>query len=346
MLPYYILLITLSFFALLDFKNLSLKSRIILLYVSGIILVLFAGLNIGAPDRENYIDMFLQNGEGSVDFGFTILCKILSVFFDNPIYYFLTVASIAVSLNLLSFKRYSPYFLLCILFYFVHIYVLKEMIQIRAGLAGALCLFSFQYLKENQYQKYWLIMLLAISFHLASVIFCIMYFVEKKNITLEKLLKLMAICFIIGSIYPFGKLIKSLPGLEFLSRVQTYSSWGEYGESLGILTNLATVKLIIVSLLAIYFKEQASVDVKCYDKILKAYILSACWLMLWNDFAIVGARVATFLSVGEPILLASLISSFKPSSRLIAAIVFILMAYIMLEMNIAPSKVEPYIFYL
>ncbi|KAA6333667.1 hypothetical protein EZS27_017943 [termite gut metagenome] len=347
---YYVIFIILSFIVFTDNLKNNKKGRLCILFIVYILLVLFAGLNTGAPDRGSYIEMYKNiltySRDGSLDFGFNILYEFFSLFFSNPQIMFICIAALGVGLNLNSFNYYSfNYLFICILLYFVHIYVLKEMIQIRSGLAGALCLFSIRYMEKKQYLKYWVIMFTAISIHLASIIFIIVFFVNKYKISIKQLMVIMGICFIVGIFFPLGQLIKAFPEIDLLSRIQIYSNWEENSKGLGILTNLATVKLLVVSLIAFYFYPIVSKNINYYEILLKTYIMSTCWIMVWNDFAIFGARIATFLSVGEPIIVASFISLFKPSSRFIVVIIYIIIAFFMLKVNMIPSKIVPYKFY-
>lgn len=332
----------------MDVIHVQKEQRNLVLFCLCVVLSCFAGLRYGDHDYVAYQLIFTEaqqwNLGASPDLGYTLLNGMLGWIWNDPVIVFLTVAALSVSLNAKCFNDYGKYALVALLFYFVHNYVLKEMIQIRAGLACAVGLWNIRHMRTGRYGRFWLWQLAAMLLHLGAVMFLLGWLVKQLHWSKRTWILVLAGCFVVGTIYPFGAILKSLPGMAVLERVQNYTQWDEYAESLGILTNMATLKQLFICGIMLYFYDVIEGNIKYFDVLLAMYFASTCWLMVWNDFAIVGARMATFLSVGEPILMAGLLYTVNERSRPIMLGALILVALLFLWVNMQ-GKILPYQFY-
>lgn len=348
MLPYYSLFIIIALCSYFDVINIRYRDRFVGLVLLWCLLALFAGFRMDNPDWSNYKEGFtnliLGKGDGFADIGFNYLCRFVLLLIPHPLAAFLFVACLSTALNVNSFKKYSPVFLICILYYFVHLYVLKEMIQIRAGLASALCVFGVRYLSEEKYRKSLLIIALAISIHLSSIIWLLVVIMQKVKPSPAFLRKFTLVSLIFGLLYPLGKIVKTFVGID--ERLSAYIAYGDggYAASLGIFSNLATVKSLVILTLMFYFYKHFE-RYKYFQVLLYAYTLGTCWLMLFNDFAIIGARMSNILLSVEPVLVSYILLVFTSKSRWIVLTMIVCIAYAMLTLNMAPDKIIPYQFY-
>lgn len=347
---YYIIYIFIAFFSFLEAISVKYKQRLFLLFILWACLTLFAGLRYDNPDWEAYYDIYKgiadDSGMGVADVGFNLLCKVLSFFSTSPIIMFLVVAGSATAFNLESFKKYSPYFLICVLYYFVHLYVLKEMIQIRAGLASAICLYSVRYLAEQRYKKFLWILLIAVSIHMSAVIWIGVWIFSKQKITVKALQWMLLACLCIGLAYPLGQLVKLFAG-GIDERLSAYIAYGDsgYAAELGILTNINVLKSLAVATVLLFFSNRLKQMSKYFIFMLYAYIIGVCWMMLFNDFAIIGARISNILLCVEPVLISYLVVLLSKKSRPVFVVILVLLTLTMLTLNIGPDKITPYQFY-
>lgn len=351
MYPYYCIFCLLSLLAWLDVFNVKYKQRIFFLFLIWCLLSLFAGLRINNPDYDAYSAIYsdIAQGEdiGSADIGFNVLCKIIALFSHNPVSMFLIVACLSTAFNLNSFRRYSSLFLICVLYYFVHFYVLKEMIQIRAGLASAICLYGIRYLTAKKYKQFLVVWIIAISIHFSAVVWFFVLLSLKLNLQMKTMKRLFWISLIIGLYSPLGQYIKLYAG-GIDERLSAYIAYGNdgYASKLGVFTNLNTLKSIIL-LIFVFCWEKKLFSVSVYFKsIIYSYMLGVCWLLLFNDFAIIGARISNILMSVEPILVSYLFLVFSKNSRWLVLFMLICVTYAMLTLNMAPDKIIPYQSYL
>ena len=127
-------------------------------------------------------------------------------------------------------------------------------------------------------------------------------------------------------------LLNALPKIGILARLSNYS-WMIGSSKLGILTNPTVLKQLFFVGISLFFYRQLDQKVPMFRVLLTPYILSVCWLMVWNDFAIMAGRMATFLSVTEVLDLPQSLLLVKRSSQPIVASVLISLAFMILYLN-------------
>ena len=353
MFPYYCifcLLWGLSFFDCLQLKKGQKYSLYFGLYF---LLACFAGLRLTSPDYEAYkiyfelLDKssFLNASEIAIvatDWGFVLINKLIGIFTDDSLLLFLFMSFVSVGINLSCYKKYTPYFFTAILFYFVHTFVAREMMQIRAGLACALCLYSVRFLVTKEIKRFLLTVLVAATIHLAALIFIVVYILVRIDFSKKTWILLLVISFAIGCISPLGQLLKMLPYMEGLERMQNYSDWEGYNKTLGVFSNPTVIKELVISSICLYYYDTLDRKVYAFKELLIIYLFSLCWLVVWNDFGIIAARIATFFSIGEVILLASLFNLFDYRSKYLYVLIVGASAFLILYLNILTHRFFEY----
>lgn len=352
MIPYYIILGILILFSLLDIIHLSPKIRIAFICPVFLGLVCFAAFRMNNPDWGAYCDIYQDASKGEFmetgDAGFGLLAFLLSRVSRFPVLMFLAVSFLSVWLNIKFLSKCTPYMFTCLLLYFVHNYVLKDMIQIRAGLASAICLYSLTFLPSENYRKAVLIWLLAVTVHISSVVFGLTFIVNRFNFQSRVLLSGVVICLFIGSVYPFGQVIKSVVGIgDYEGRIADYVAYGNggYAAELGIWSNINTIKCLIVFGGLLLFWDKLCRYSPYFKPVFYAYFTGLCWVLCFNDFSIVGARISNILTSGEPVLLTMPFCLLARNTRPFYLLALVLLAISMFQFNISPDKVVPYQFY-
>lgn len=351
MLIYYIFIFFFAILSSIDSWGIKNNQKKILVNLISGCLILFAGLRLDNADYDVYSEAYLtiSNGEFVIsDMGFNLILYLLNFISDLPITMFLVIAYTSVCINFNSFKKYSPYIFTTILLYFVHNFVLKEMIQIRAGLASSICLYSLRYLVKEDYKKTIWAWILALSIHSTTIIFGIFILIYKLKPSRTTIISVLILCLIIGHLFPFGSIIKSLSDIEsYSTRLAAYVMYGDsgYASKLGVFTNINTVKSLILCFFFLIVYNRFSRKFIYFKPMFLSYTIGLCWLICFNDFAIIGARMSNILMCGEPILLALPFSIFKRSSRIVYAFAIIVFSCLIFYYNIGESKVIPYNFY-
>jgi hypothetical protein len=306
------LLILLS---LLDVIKTSIYLKIVVFFFSGALLIILASLRYGDRDYFNYLDIYgeiapffevqkykISHGEP----GYLLLNKFCKTIGIGGIGVFFITAFSSVSLSLIFFKKNTKYFFIALLIYFSHVFLLRDMLQIRSGLAASICLFAYPYIAKRNFWKFLYILLLAMSFHAGAGIMLLVYVLYPYFLIKDKYL----IYFVILG-YLLGFML-STTMLEFffveifdVPGVSLYTSDSEYFRSLGLL-NPVLLKSSLVLFILYFYRFELRVYVKFFDAFLVSLCIAVFWLAALNNFSILAARLATYLSNSELVLIPSL----------------------------------------
>lgn len=308
-----VLLFLLLLFAYLDF---GLK-RPIFVYVSGAILVYIAFMY--KPYKTNDIFRYMQHYDGlknkllftqNYETGYNFVEKLFAhanLPWTSFIFFITTVSFIF----LIVFFKESVGSLagFALTYYYARFYLVRNVNQIRSGIASAIVLFSFKYIAEKKPIKFFIIIYLASLFHQAALIALIAYpfyyifncIHDKVKIFSITILTSMVLSFIMG------------PVLRFLniSGTSAYVNDSVYISGSG-LKNPVILLQILICVLALFTLDNVDLSTfKYYRVILSTYCLSTILLVLLSQFYTLAGRTSTMLVTGEGIIvLAILITSF------------------------------------
>ncbi len=348
MTPYYAIFLFLSLLALFDGFDVKRSQRLVLLFVSGCVLTLFAALRPPTfADYAPYKIYFESLRQGFTDGGvnhepgFWLLNRVVGFFTGEYLVFFVVLAGLSVGIMLKSYKDYTPYFLIPVLVFFSHAYIGREMTQVRAGLAAALCLYSMRYIIAGRFWRFALWAAVAASMHLGAVVFFVVYPVARSRMGRKTMFVVLGISLAVGLAYPLGALFRTIPIVDFLARAQSYADSG-YDEALGVFTNPTVLKQLLICTTGLLFYNRLIDKVWGFRVFLVSYFIATCWLILWNDFAIMAGRVATFFSVTEGILLASYLFLIERRSRVIYVVFVIVFAWMMLRTHTTHPSMPTY----
>lgn len=177
----------------------------IILYFFCVFIILFTAFREPVSDTVMYTNVFNQipniwdliNGESLIldkfplELGYLYLNSIVQLIVSAPQLLFFIIATISISAYYFLFRKYSPYIALSFFIYLSLLYIFREVVQIRNGVACALVLYSVKFLYEQKIKKYILIILIAASFHLTALIGFLFYFINKISWTRKKILLIL-----------------------------------------------------------------------------------------------------------------------------------------------------------
>jgi len=201
----YILNISLiAFFGLISKKN---KKNLFLLVVMFLILALISGLrgiNVGT-DTRGYIDIFNNIAQNfqfekkfdySVEPLFAILNGVVSSL-NGSSQSLIMITSIIINFfvvkGILEHSK-DKFFSLFLYIGLYHYY--QTFNGIRQYIAISLIFFSYKYVKSREFNKFILMNLIAVGFHITALLFIPFYFIYNKNISLKSLILFTVLIFI------------------------------------------------------------------------------------------------------------------------------------------------------
>lgn len=306
------LLISLS---LLDVIKTSIYLKFVIFFFCGFLLVILASLRVGDRDYYNYLDIYAEvtpffedqkNVISHGEPGYIFLNKFCKTIGIGSIGVFIITALSSVSLSLIFFKKHTKYFFIALLIYFSHVFLLRDMIQIRSGLAASICLFAYPYIANRVFWKFLFVLLLAVSFHSGAGIIILVYLLYPYILRNDKnLFYIVCLGFVLGIFLTTSMLEYFFVEVLNVPGVSLYVADSEYFRSLGLL-NPVLIKSVLLLLILYYYRIELRKHVKYFD----AFVISLCiaifWLSAFNNFSILAARLATYLSNSELVLIPAL----------------------------------------
>lgn len=261
---------------------------VVLPLVSLILLVGFREYNVGTDTGNYYYTLWLNNPE--ISFGGEFLFNLIAIFlryFDFSYFYFLFSVSFLFFIFIYKALRnftevYKSNLLITFFSYMSFFFFLSMSINIiRQGVSLAILLFAYSlWLKKKNNLKIYFLLLIALAFHLTSIIpiliFLASFFINKSKITYF----LITIYFlaIIVSYTNYGFLNLSPIFLEFLGEDKRvgYFTDDDYGYSIGFKPQFVVFNTFFL-FTSLYVKKKLSNDylVSQYNLLISYYIIAS-----------------------------------------------------------------------
>jgi hypothetical protein len=215
------------------------------------------------------------------------------------------------------------------------------MLQVRAGLAYAICLSAFFYLCTGRKLIFILGVLVAALIHKSAIIFMVVplwiFIVDRLGLLITLFITLIAglsLSYLIPVYAPF--VLGSIA-----SKTYVLSQSSDFVGSVGIL-NPTLIKYIFLG-----FASYVYIDVresKEWSMVFSVYILAAISLISLSNYYVLGSRVASLFAVVEPLIIAKIISLWAASQRNLAVrfiVIFfgITSSLILLSLNVDVKNV-------
>lgn len=270
------------------------------------------------PDYKNYREVFYSPYD-SFEISFTIIKRLVPGFA-----WLLAVYSIiSLSIKLYVIKSMSANIWISLLVLFSISFVLHDLIQIRAGVAGALCLLSVKYIVYKKWGKYYLIILLAIFFHNSAIIFLPLYFLNTTKINKPLFISLIPISiFVFITHNTIGHITSSIP----ISSIQFYATM--YMFSNETQSTIGTIWLL-KSLLAIICVIKVNKLNRLYPYsiiLLKIWILGLISFPLFMDLPVMSLRISELFNVTQILTFAMVPLCFSGRSKILISLLIIAIA--------------------
>lgn len=264
-----------------------------------------------------------------------VLAYLTSLFSHNADIFLFIFCVLAVSVNAVFFKKMSPYPILALALYSAHIFINKDMNQIRFGLSSALFLGVIWYI---YLKRYWM----ALAFTLLSFF---------SHNTAVMVVTLIPFLFIRDSRWwPVAIILLSIPaskvgGTSFISLISSHlGSLGERAEGYsnetsntgeGSIFSVSNLKNIMLVFIFVYFLLSNEIKKYNYQQYRLNYLLVLTFaigggirIFFYNYSS--GARLSNYLLQVEPIILASLVYQVRPILKpaMFAMFAFFLVYYL------------------
>ena len=358
---YWIISLSLTFVALVEVmlsKNENTAQiRSYVYFVAVVVLFTFGGirgLGTGLDDFQ-YRDFFVQFVDKIVIEGFWrtaeefryepaiyAIAGITRVFTANPDIFIYVFTVIAVSVNAWYFRKLTPLPIVALAVYSAHLFINKDMNQIRFGLCSAFLMGFVYHLSRRSKSGMITTFILSFISHATGIVALLipLAMIVKKNKYIPILIVIASLPLaFMGSSALISLLSSHLGGLG--DRAMGYANQ-ESTQDQGILTlsnlkNIGFVFIFSFMLLSDKIKNFDAAKFNTYYILVITFALGAGLRMALQDYAS-GGRLANFLLQVEPVLISLCIWETKKLKKLIAVGITVLMVLYYLYYNTVSSK--------
>lgn len=355
---YYFLFVIFVIFAILD-ANITAKSKYQIFVISGVILVLFAGLRGKNVDADYNSYLYKFNNIPNISILFTnptlffskikvepsmiIIFSFVKSIFKNgfPLVIFI-YALFSVTLKLKAIFKMTDFVMLSALIYFSGIFLLQDMTQIRAAFATGFLLLSIPNILNRDFKKYYLYILMAICFHYSAIIFAPFYFFNTKKInkTLYFSILIIPIIFALLKLTPFDFLHHFKLGI-YSEKIDAYLIGQRWERRAINLFNFSIIFQIIVCAFFILFSEKT--NNKFAVLLTKINCFGVALFYIFSSSPVLAFRLSDILGIVQIVLIPYLIYIIKPKALAEGIVILISMAYFLNQALVNPI-LKPYTF--
>ncbi len=150
-------------------------------------LVLFATFRDGSllPDYHTYVKIFRVNEQSShVEQSFYTIRSIVHFFLahNGELLLFFIYAVLGIGIKYYAIKKYSAYVMFSLCIWVSSFYILQDLIQIRASVAGGLLLVIIPLVQQRRFWTAVLLTFIAFLFHNSALIFVPIFFMNAQSI--------------------------------------------------------------------------------------------------------------------------------------------------------------------
>lgn len=301
-----------------------------------LLLLLLVSLATFRPDTmRDYMEyaVFFSAGEENFkfEFGFQWFVHIFNAITYEPLFFFFIFALISVSLRLSFLYKYAPFFWISVVVYLSNIYILHDMIQLRAAIASVALLWSTIYIYQKRLKPFILIVVLASLFHYSAIAIIPFYFLSSKRAKwVYFIIPLSYVLYLLG--IRIGTLVQYIP-VDFVQKLyDLYTKSAIYKEETVNVFNALQIFRCILFYVILYYSKIILNHSQYINLYLKIYALGLSAIILLSDIPTFAFRISELYQSIEILLVPLLVYAFK--SRIIGKSIVIFIAYVIAAMNI------------
>ncbi|MEI7817008.1 MAG: EpsG family protein [Desulfuromonadales bacterium] len=275
------------------------------------VLVLVAGLRTGAgnPDFKTYKLWYSENllFQEYLANPILIFQKDPGYFFISSIFYnlrfsfetfFLIFSGIFVLLKMRGIALLSNSPLISALVYASSYFLLQEMVQVRAGAATCIFLFSIPYLVERKIVAYLFLVMLATCFHYSSFILAFLVFLRKGNECPRWYLSVLIVCVLgAASGVTLDSVLFQIPWLNVDPRFALYVNENEIDFLAMTLFNRVSILNLFLCLILLINFEKIKTITPYASYIIRIFAIAHITYFALSGFPVFAFRLSELMGI-------------------------------------------------
>lgn len=353
---YFITLLLIFILGVLDLRlKFSNFQRNIIISILYVIIVAQIGLRWETgtdwiPYLENFessddYSLVLINSLTGIEIGYGTFVFILKKLIDSYSFFLVLHAAIFYAIIFRTFKKYSPYFFISLLFFYAtNLGLLGSNRQL---LAVSICLLAIPYIIDSKPIKFFAIIIFASLFHTTALLFGFYYFFNK-NFKWYFVLSSLLAAFIIGKTALPIKLFSLTGGIGELasSKVEAYGSGAKEAMQEANLGFFGLIKRILFLTLFTYNMKYLSYKLTYYKILYNGYAFGLIIYFLFSStLIIIVNRGSLYFNIMESFLISSqflIISSRTEKTYLLFILLLISILFLIQSISPYPDLFDPY----
>ncbi len=263
----------------------------------------------------------------------------LYLFFANIIYeagfsfyiftFFLAIVSISIKYKV--FTEHSVYPAFAMLLFMYPTLLVSDGGQMRQGMAMALLLFSFRYIKERKLLMFLFTIYLAIGFHTSTTIFIVAYWVVLIPMNSTRILIVVLICMALSplKLYQYISLLDSFASTGVYSGFQSYESL-DIEESSVRFIKLTDLMCIMYTYFLVTYDKIACQKIPYYEYMRNIGVLGIClyFIFRWNE--IFSSRLVANFFIYIPMVLVNIVAAIS-NDRIKKPLHYVLLVFVVFQ---------------
>lgn len=341
--------LNLLFTTILNYLSRLIKNKNVSLFFWGsaiLVASLVSGLRYGVGtdffSYEQWFRHFLTypiNWNNYQDISFTILIKSLQLFTDNPQLLFLVSAFMTNLLVMLFIKKNTDLYDLGF-FLFITLYFYYSSLNImRQWIAISIFLYSLKYAFDKKIIKYFLLVLLASTFHASALLMLPIYYIFRLKVNIINIFVIFIISFIIA--FNFNAIIIKLATLlPFLNADRYIAYFDSSFATSGGGGWAYSIILVTIFISMVFCRNKYELNIKYGNK----HLILLVFATVFSFFApssMIFSRVQLFLMPIAIICIPNLVKIQKPKVRVLLTTFIILIGTLYMYRTLLINGGEP-----
>lgn len=275
------------------------------------VLIILAGFRFETGhDYYNYINIFKKmgsieqyvktDGPNQVEWCYALINYVVKKLGLGPSSLFFIISLMTILIFSYAIRKYTSYYYTSMAMFYFLLFYENSMGHIRAGMAMGIILCSVQYIEEQRFLRFFVLVMLAAAFHSTAFVVLPIYFVRKLNLSKIVMAGSLATAFILGNINVIDRLVGLLSSLSFkaliITKIMNYSS----NEAISSIIKTALMRISIL-VLFVMLEPKISHRLKCCKTLMYMYFSGVFLLLLLanspNDFTTRGTRALIFVQI-------------------------------------------------
>lgn len=263
--------------------------------------------------------------------GYWYWAKFISLLGSSFTFFWFLTCSINIGIKFYVFSKLSPYVSVSLAVYFIGLFFERDFDGIRQGISIGICYLGVLYYLQGKIKSFYVMLMLAFSFHYTSIVFLLVPFLSKWKISGKTIFFSIGIglLLLLGHFFIISEAVLPLLGSNiFTEKLLNYIGTDRYGQQIGLSAGI--LFRILLLLLFIRMKAGISISPDWYTLLRNGFFIAIMFSLILNNVDILAHRMAYGYREFQIFIFAYLVTAFHGKSKLLVAWIILLYSLFLL----------------